>query len=89
MSDKSKSEKSKKPVHTLRDGAIELAIWRNDGDKGPFFSVTHRRSYKQGDEWKDSDSYSEDDLLRLAKMLYEADTWIVCQRRQQRAQKAA
>ena len=68
MADKSKTDKAKKPVHTLRDGAIELLIWKNEGSKGPFFTVTHRRSYKQGDEWKESDQYGKDDLLPLAKL---------------------
>jgi hypothetical protein len=88
MSDKSKSEKPQKPVHTLRDGAIEVAIWRNEGDKGPFFSVTHRRSYKQGDQWKESDNYGQDDLLGLAKLLDLAHTWILTQQ-QPRTQQAA
>ena len=69
MSDKSKTEKTRKPAHKLRDGAIEIAIWKNESDKGPFFSVTPSRSYKKGDEWKESDSYGQDDLLILAKLL--------------------
>jgi hypothetical protein len=64
-----------KPVHKLRDGAIEVSIWRNDGEKGPWYSVSHRRSYKQGEEWKESDSYGADDLLTLSKLLDLAHTW--------------
>ena len=89
MSDKTTADKARKPVHKLRDGAIELAIWKNEGDKGAFFSVTHRRSYKQGDEWKESDSYGQDDLLTLAKLLDLAHTWILTQQQQQRSQQAA
>jgi hypothetical protein len=89
MSDKSKTEKGRKPVHKLRDGAIELAIWKNDGEKGPWYSVTHRRNYKQNDEWKESDSYGQDDLLTLAKLLDLAHTWILVHQPQQRAQKQA
>lgn len=86
-----KDEKpARKPVHTIRSGAIEVAIWLRDGDKGPFYTATPRRSYKQGDEWKETDSFGEDDLLRLGKMIHQADDWIVEQRRQQRAsQKSA
>jgi hypothetical protein len=69
MSDTPTTDKARKPAHKLRDGAIEVAVWRNEGEKGPWFSVTHRRSYKQGEEWKDSDSYGQDDLLVLAKLL--------------------
>ena len=78
---------AQKPVHTIRSGAIEVAIWMREGDKGRFYTATPRRSYKQGDQWKDTDSFGEDDLLRLGKMLHEADDWIVAQRRQQRVSK--
>jgi hypothetical protein len=89
MPEKKNPEKAKQPVHKFRGGGIELSIWENQGDKGLFYSVTHRRSYKQGDEWKESDSYGEDDLLRLGKLIDEADSWIVAHRRQQRAGKKA
>jgi hypothetical protein len=80
---------AQKPVHKIPAGSLEVAIWLREGEKGPFYSVTARRRYKQGEEWKDSDSYGEDDLLRLAKLIEEADSWIVAQRRAQRASKAA
>ncbi len=83
MSDKTKPEKPKKPVQKIRGGGIEISIWKNEGANGPWYSITLRRNYKQGDAWKESDSYAEDDLLRLAKLADEADTWIVSQRQQQ------
>jgi hypothetical protein len=89
MSDKSKTEKAKKPVHKLKDGAIELAVWLNEAEKGPFYTVTHRRSYKKGDEWKESDSYGKDDLLALAKLLDLAHTFMLLHEPQQRAKQAA
>jgi hypothetical protein len=87
--DKKTSDKAKQPVHKLRAGGIEVSIWENEGQKGDFYTVSVRRSYKQGDEWKDSDNYAEDDLLRLAKLIEEADSWIIAHRRQQRASKKA
>ncbi len=84
-----KTEKAKKPVHKLRDGAIEIAVWQNDSDNGPFYTVTHTRSYKHKDEWKESDSYGKDDLLVLAKLLDLAHTWILLHEPQQRARKQA
>jgi hypothetical protein len=77
-----------KPVQKLRDGAIEVAIWRNDGEKGPFYTVTHRRSYKVGEEWKDSDSYGTDDLLHLAKLFDLAHSWILAQQQHTKQQAA-
>jgi len=40
MSDKSTTDKARKPAEKFRDGAIEVAVWRNESDKGPWFSVT-------------------------------------------------
>jgi hypothetical protein len=74
-----------KPAHTIRAGAIEVAIWRNDGEKGPWYSVTMSRSYKQGEEWKQSDSFGSDDLLLLAKLLDQAHSWIISQPSKQQA----
>jgi len=79
---------SSKPIHKIRDGTIEVSIWKNEGEKGPWYSVSPRRSYKQGEEWKESDSYGQDDLLPLAKLLDLAHTWILTQQ-QQRSQQAA
>jgi hypothetical protein len=55
-----------KPVHKLRAGAVELAVWKNDGEKGSWYSVSATRSYKHGEEWKQSDSFGQDDLLDMA-----------------------
>jgi hypothetical protein len=77
-----------KPAHKLRDGALEVAIWRNEGEKGPWYSMTASRSYKQSDEWKQSDNFGQDDLLALAKLLDLAHTWILTQQQQARQQAA-
>jgi hypothetical protein len=49
---------NEKPVHKTRSGALEVAVWLNSGENGPFYSVTMSRSYKQGEEWRQADSYS-------------------------------
>jgi hypothetical protein len=76
---------AQKPVHKIRSGAIEVAIWRNKGEKGPFYSVTMSRSYKKGDDWKQADSYSADDLLLLSKLIDQAHSWIISQPAKQAA----
>lgn len=67
------------PVHKLRCGALEVAVWQKESDKGPWYTVTMSRSYKQGEAWKQSDSFGDDDLLLLAKLLDQAHTWIIGQ----------
>ena len=33
---------------------LKAAIWRNTNEKGPKFSVTFERIYKDGETWKSS-----------------------------------
>ena len=70
MSDKAR------PAHKIQHRGIAVTIWKNEGKNGPFYSVTLSRRYKQGDEWKESSSYDEDDLLLLTELLTEAHAWI-------------
>jgi hypothetical protein len=69
-----------KPAHKIRSGTgLTVTIWKNDGDNGPIYTVTATRSYKQGEEWKETNSYHQHDLLELAEMFREARTWIRAQ----------
>jgi hypothetical protein len=82
--------KANKPVKEFRDGPIKVSVWVNEGEHGPRYSVTCRRRYKDkaADEWKDSDSYGQDDILALGKLLDLAHTFILTEQ-QPRAQQAA
>ena len=71
-----------KPAHKLRIGVLQVTIWKNQSDKGTWYSVIPSRSYKQDDAWKETDSFGFDDLLAMAKLLDQAHTWIM---RQQQA----
>jgi hypothetical protein len=47
---------------------IKAKVWTNEGNKGPWFNVTFARCYRdEKGEFQDSDSYSRDDLLHLAR----------------------
>jgi hypothetical protein len=76
--------KSNKPAHTIRRFSLKAAIWRNESEKGPWYSVTLSRRYKQGEEFKDVSSFNANDLLPMAKMLDEADSWIAQQQQSDR-----
>ena len=66
-----------KPAHKIRSGSgLTVTIWKNDSDNGPSYAVTPTRSYKQSEEWKETNSYHQQDLLELAEMLREARAWI-------------
>jgi len=70
-----KMEKTE-PIKTIRIGYIEASIWENENDGRKTHSVTFRGSYKDGEEWKNSDSYWTRDLLLLAKVADLAHTAI-------------
>lgn len=53
-------------------GAIKAAIWKNDTGNGVRFNTTLSRLYKDGDEWRNTDSFGRDDLLVLAKVADQA-----------------
>ena len=74
-------KQANRPVHTVRYGTIQAAIWRNVVDSGnasrAMYNVTFSRSYKDGqNKWKESSSFGADDLLVLAKAANDAHTWI-------------
>ena len=78
----SKKPAPAKPVHEIRVGGIRGSVWKNETDKGPRFNATFDRSYRDGEDWKTSDSFGRDDLLTLSFVAQEALRWIVEQRQQ-------
>lgn len=77
----------KRPVEKHRDGALEVAIWKQDSDKRSFYTTERTRAYqdKNGD-WKKSHSIPERDLLRAARLDEKAYESIQKIRDQDRAQ---
>ena len=53
------------PEHTVKIGGIQIAIWTNETDKGVRHSITIDKSYKSGDEWKRTKSFSPNDLVKV------------------------
>lgn len=71
------ADAAKKPVQTVRIYPVEAAIWKNESEKGAFYSVTFSRTYKDANGYHSSDSFSGSDLLLLAKVADLAHT--VCE----------
>ena len=66
-----------KPLHHIRYGNVEASIWENiTQGGGAFYNVTFAKHYKDGDEWKTSQSFGMGDLLELSKVADHAHTWI-------------
>ena len=81
--------KDNKPAHEVRLGAIKAAIWKNDTQSGVRYNVTFSRLYKDGDEWKSTESFGRDDLLVLAKVADQAHSWIFAQGQEEQEERAA
>ena len=75
-SSRSSNNSAARPVQEIRMGRIRAAIWENETQNGTRFNVTISRLYKDGDNWKDSNSFGRDDLLIVAKVLDRCHTWI-------------
>lgn len=67
----------KEPVHKVQLEHITAAIWANSTKEGRvWFNVTISRSYKDGDQWKDTTTFRRDDLPIVAKAADMAYAWI-------------
>lgn len=59
---------NQKPIDEIRIGRITASIWKNGTAKGDFYNVTFSRLYKDGSDWRRSESFGRDDLLVLSKL---------------------
>lgn len=71
------------PAHKLRDGTLQVVIWRNTSTSGQtYYSLTPQRSFKSSDDtWRETDSLNADDALPMAELIREAYAWIRMQKR--------
>lgn len=56
-----------KPVDRFHEGSVHVSIWEKSGSKGLFRAASFQLRYKDGEEWKTSQSYSLSDLDNLEK----------------------
>jgi hypothetical protein len=73
------SNEKAKPVHEIRFGRIKAVIWPVEGQHGRFYSVTIARIYRDAATWKESTSFSRDDLPLVGKVADQAHSWIFTQ----------
>ena len=65
-----------KLISEVRIGRVKAAIWPNGTDGRTRHNVTFSRLYKDGDQWKSTQSFSRNDLLVLAKVADQAHSRI-------------
>jgi hypothetical protein len=69
---------AKKPAAKLNLHPVSAAIWRNQNQKGVFYSITFERSYKdEAGKWQTSSTFNTSDLLLLAKIADQAHSKIL------------
>ena len=78
-----------KPIHTIRDGACKVTIWRNEkpNNEGFWYEVTPGRTYTdQNDSPKTSHSFSNTDILKMAELMRAAYAFIRVQKAKDQAE---
>jgi hypothetical protein len=83
----SASETKNRPVREFRYGRLKAAVWRQEGDKGPWYSVSLARSYQDSNgQWQTTQSFGLRDLLEVAKLCNECHSFIAREIAAKRAQ---
>jgi len=69
-----------KPEKKFNCGSISASICANNktvnGDTVKFYSVTINKAYKEGEDWKYTDSFNIEDLPKVALVANEAYKYI-------------
>lgn len=63
---------SDQPVKKFRVGNVTASVWKNDDNH----SVTLQKSYKDGEEWKNTDTLFYVDVLCAVKALDKAEKYM-------------
>ena len=69
-----------KPEKKFNCGSISASIWANtkvvNGETVKLYSVTINKAFKEGDEWKYTNSFNIEDLPKVALVANEAYKYI-------------
>lgn len=61
------------PVKKVKIKGVELAVWENESKEGnKFYNVSMERNYKDGEEWKKTNSLRENDIPKAILALQKA-----------------
>ena len=60
----------------LRIGTVKATVWENEVGDITRHNVTFSRLYKDGEQWKTTETFGRNDLLVLAKVADQAHTRI-------------
>lgn len=75
---------TQKPILKLKDGLLAATVWKNETEDGKTITtVSLTRSYKKGDDWHETSSFSRQELhriLALGQMAYDELSAIMIKR---------
>lgn len=59
------------PIETLRDGALRVSVFRNEGERGPYYTMAVGRSFKdeKTGQFRDTSTFQGSEALRLSQLL--------------------
>lgn len=84
------TQTNKKPVHTIRYGAVRVAIWENQSANGPFLNATFERTYRDSEgKAQSAHAFGVSDLALLQLASLEAAQWMNANRASQPQQDEA
>jgi hypothetical protein len=63
------------PTAKFRLGYVTAMVWKNDD----FFNTVLSKSYKDGEDWKDTDQLGTGDLMNAVRVLQRAEDFISIQ----------
>lgn len=65
-------DKGNQPAAKFRIGYVTATVWANDR----FFNVEVTKSYKDGEDWKETNSFGHGDLMNLVQVTKRAEQFI-------------
>lgn len=68
----SRTTGTERPIDEVRFGRVKVVVWRNQTKNGDMLNFKPVRIYKDGEEWKETQSLGVGDLLPMAETLREA-----------------
>ena len=65
-----KADSEDHPLIFNQRGRLEVAIWQRNGEKGTYYRVSLKRSFKDGDDWKETKVWlGGEECLPAARLL--------------------
>lgn len=66
-------KQANRPADVIRDSNLKATLWRNEGDKGPYYATELARTYKDDEgNLRDTNSFIATDLLRVSELARKA-----------------